>query len=226
MTETINTTSVFNLPVDELIETAYEMLGGEHISGYDAKSARRQLNLLLIDLANRNYPLARMEERTLDLVDGTATYDLGADVLAILDTYLVRPDQPDTPLSEIGFMSYFSIVNKTVEGVPTQMAFSRTSLTPNVSLYPTPEDSTWDLKYYAVVKHKDVDASYQLMDVSQGYLPALVAGLAYFIGLSRVNVPKDQLNYIKQEYEERLIRAFGEDRDRIDLQIIPYVRSY
>jgi hypothetical protein len=115
-------------------------------------------------------------------------------------------------------------VNKTEEGVPNQVAFNRTGLTPTVSLYPTPEDSTWDIKYYAVVKHKDIDASYQLMDLNQGYLPALVAGLAYFIGLSRPNVPKDQLNYIKQEYEERLIRAFGEDRDRINLQIVPYIR--
>jgi hypothetical protein len=221
MPETISTTSNFNLPIDEIIEEALEMVGGEYVSGFEARSARRSLNLLMIDMQSRGYPLLHMEERTLSISAANGpTYDLASDVLAVLDVTITGDNQVDTMLGSMMWLDYFTLPNKAEQGKPSTYVFDRTSASPRMSFFVAP-DQNYTIKYWVVRKHKDISASYQLLDINVTYLPAIVAGLAFFVGLKRTNFPLDRLAMIEQVYIDRLYRAFGEDRDRNDVQVYP-----
>lgn len=236
MTETVATTTSFTLAVDELIEEALDMVNveGDQTSSkdgysvYEARSARRSLNLLLIDLTNKEYPLGHLEQREVTLVAGQSEYNLGTDVLAILDLNYKDANNIETPLKATSPFDYFNITQKEAESNrPSTYCFDRTSSTPKIRVWPTPTTggtSLGKLTYWAMRRHKDVTKSYQLVDLNYRYFPALVAGLAYFMGLKKPNLSLDRLTYIKQEYESRLESAFMEDRDRVDLVIIPDIR--
>ena len=87
---TTSGTRTFNLDVAEVIEEAYERCGLEVRTGYDAKTARRSLNLMFADWANRGLNLWTVGQGTTNLVQGTSTYTLGADVVDILEMVLRR----------------------------------------------------------------------------------------------------------------------------------------
>lgn len=223
MPESVSTTSTFNLPVDEMIEEAMDTLYGEHTSGYDARSARRSLNLLLIDLQNREFPLGHLEQRTLDLTADEPEYELDEDVLAIIDLNFVDEDGNEVQLTSESFLDYFNRTNKDTSGKPSLYAFDPTGDTPKLFLYPAPSDTDYTLKYWVVRKHKDVTKSYQLVDMQQKYLPALSMGLAYFMSFKRDGIAPDKIERIFNEYETRLERAFATDRDRVDFIVYPDV---
>jgi hypothetical protein len=221
--EIVGTTSNFNLPVDEIIEEAAEMIGGEFLSGYEARSARRSLNLLLIDLANRGHPLYHVEQRSFTTVAGTATYDLATDVLGLLDVTISSATLDDETIGSISIFDYFNLPNKTdTQGKPNLYAFDRTSSTPKVVLYFNP-DAVYTIKYWAVRKHKDITQSYQLLDLHQCYLPAITCGLAYFMGLKRQGVDPSKVMNLKSEYMERLMYASQNDRDKTDIYLYPRI---
>lgn len=224
MAETVSSTTAFNLPVDEIIEDALEMVGGEHTSGYEARSARRSLNLLLIDLRTRGVPLYNLEERTLSITSaGGATYNLATDVLGIIDVNVSETDG-DTPLAQMSWLDYFSLTDKTGNtGKPSTYVFNRTGTTPTISFYQAP-NADYTIKYWCIRKHKDVSQSYQLLDLHTTYLPAIVAGLAYFMSLKRPGTPLDIIKNLEMLYKERVKLAQEEDRDRGDIQIYPELR--
>ena len=237
MTETISSTTSFTLAVDELIEEALNMITveGEQqtlrdgYSVYEARSARRSLNLLLIDLTNKEYPLGHLEERTLNLVAGQAEYDLGSDVLAILDlNFKDGISGVELPVKSLSPFDYFNITQKTTENnKPAVYCFDRTTSIPKLRVWPVPLSSSatpGQIKYWAIRRHKDITKSYQLVDLNYRYLPALSAGLAYFMGLKKPTLSLDRLATIKQEYVDRLESAFMEDRDRVDLVIVPDIK--
>lgn len=222
MPESVSATTTFNLPVDEIVQEALDTLGGDSQSGYDTTSVIRSFNLLLIDLTNRGYPLGILEKRTLNLVDGTAEYELDEDAIAVLDANLKDGDT-ETQMRQIPFLDYFNISNKDTEGPSSQFCFDRTGDTPKVRLYPTPNDSTLDMEYWVVRRHKDIDKLYQLADMQYRYLPALCMGLSYFMAFKRPNTDMSYVQFLKTEYQDRLDAAFGEDRDHFDMMIYPYV---
>lgn len=226
MPEIVSTVSTFNLPVDELIQEAYDHLGGEYTSGYDAISARRSLNLLLQDMMTRGYPLIQTENRSLTLVASTNQYSLGEDVLSIIDANFVNEDGLEIPLKAQSIFDYFSMADKDQEGTSvSQYAFDRSSSTPKLFLHPTPSVAT-TINYWCVKKPKSVTASYQLVDVAARYLPAMVFGLAFFLGMKKPMFPMDRLQKLEDLYASHLERAFDEDREKGDIQLYPSLGGF
>lgn len=235
MVETVSSTASFTLAIDELIEEALDMIALEGdqdlrkdgYSVYEARSARRSLNLLMIDLTNKEYPLGHLELRELSLEAEISEYELDDDVLAILDLNYKYGgvNSVEVPIKPLSPFDYFNIVNKEIESKkPSVYCFDRTSSPPKIKVWPVPvagDPEPGTLTYWAVRRHKDITKNYQLVDLNYRYLPALSAGLAYFMGLKKPGLPLDRLTYIKQEYLERLESAFMEDRDRVDLVIVP-----
>ena len=124
-------TSVFNLDLNNLIEEAFERCGAELRSGYDLRTARRSLNLLTIEWANRGINLWTMEQGSFPLVTGQAIYSIPVDTIQILDT-VVRQNagtlnQIDINISNIAEPTYSSIPNKLTQGRPIQYWFNRQS---------------------------------------------------------------------------------------------------
>jgi len=197
MPESVSTTTNFTLAVDDLIEEALDMIsveGAQNVlrdgySVYETRSARRSLNLLLIDLSNREYPLGHLEQRELQLQPGVSEYQLGEDLLGILDLNYRSPDNIDTPVNNQSPFDFFNIADKQVESnKPSVYCFDRTTTPPTMRVWPVPSSTNptpGKITYWAIRRHKDVTKSYQLVDLNYRYLPALSAGLAYFMGLKK-----------------------------------------
>ena len=139
-------TSVFNLDLAELVEEAFERCGAELRTGYDLKTARRSLNLLFADWANRGINLWTVEQGSINLVQGTATYDLPDNTVDLLE-HVIRTGagnvstQADLTITRISVSTYSSIPNKLTQARPIQVYINRQAPTPTVTVWPTPDGS-------------------------------------------------------------------------------------
>ena len=173
----------FNLDVGEIIEEAYERCGLEVRTGYDARTARRSLNLMFADWANRGLNLWTVAQGTTDLVQGTSTYTLTADVVGMLEMVL-RRDGTDYEVERISRGDYLTFPNKTDQGRPSQFYFNR-QIDPVITLWQTPENSTDQLIYYYVQRIEDADALVNTTDMPFRFYPCMVAGLSYYLSMKR-----------------------------------------
>ena len=223
MTEVLATTTDFNLPVDEILEEAFDILKGEYTNGYDMRSARRSLNLLMIDLTNREYPLAHLEKNTINLTEDQAEYTLDADIIGVLDLNYKTSDGTETQLYPESLFDYFNIPTKTTEGRPNTYAYDRTTSPSKLVIWPTPDSDAANgtLEFWGMRRHKDITKSYQLVDMDYRYLPALSMGLAYFMSFKKEGIEQQKVENIFNEYEARLERAFYQDRERVDFSVYP-----
>jgi len=213
----------FNLDVGEIIEEAYERCGLEVRTGYDAKTARRSLNLMFADWANRGLNLWTVTQTTTTLTQGTATYTLASDVVDILEMVL-RRDGTDYEMDRISRGDYLTFPNKTDQGRPSQFYFNR-QIDPVITLWQTPENSTDQLVYYYVRRIEDADTLTNTTSMPFRFYPCMVAGLAYYMAMKRA---PDRVQLLKAVYEEEFTRAADEDRDRVPLKLQPsarYLRS-
>jgi hypothetical protein len=206
----------FNLDVGEIIEEAYERCGLEVRTGYDARTARRSLNLMFADWANRGLNLWTVTQTTQALTQGTATYTLATDVVDILEMVL-RRDGTDYEVERISRGEYLTFPNKTAQGRPSQFYFDR-QIQPVITLWQPPENSTDILVYYYVRRLQDADTLVNTTDMPFRFYPCMVAGLAYYIAMKRA---PDRLQILKAVYEEEFMRAADEDRDRVSLFLQP-----
>ena len=130
-------TSAFNLDLNNLIEEAFERCGSELRTGYDLRTARRSLNLLTIEWANRGINLWTIEQGTIPLVTGQAIYPVPVDTIQLLDTVIRQNagtlNQSDINISNIAEPTYSSIPNKLTQGRPIQYWFNRQSGNENVT---------------------------------------------------------------------------------------------
>ena len=163
----------FDLDVGEIIEEAYERCGLESRTGYDLKTARRSLNIMFADWANRGLNLWTVEQSTQALTDGTASYTLSADFTDLLEV-VVRRSGTDFMLTKMSRGEYLNIPTKTQEGRPTQYYFDRKT-TPSITLWPTPENSTDTLVFYYVRRIQDVDTQVNTTDAPFRFLPCVIA---------------------------------------------------
>jgi hypothetical protein len=209
----------FNLDVAEIIEEAYERCGLEVRTGYDAKTARRSLNLMFADWANRGLNLWTVAQGTTNLVQGTSTYTLGADVVDILEMVL-RRSGTDYEVERISRGEYLNFPNKTDQGRPSQFYLDR-KIQPVITLWQTPENSTDVLVYYYVQRIQDADTLQNTTDLPFRFLPCMVAGLAYYLAMKRA---PERLQILKAVYEEEFQRAAEEDEDRVALKLQPSAR--
>ena len=208
----------FDLDVAEIIEEAYERCGLEVRTGYDAKTARRSLNLMFADWANRGLNLWTVKQATQALTQGTATYTLSPDYTDILEVSL-RRSGTDFELSRMSRGEYQGLPNKTSEGRPSQYYYNRQS-TPEITLWSVPDNSTDTLVYYYVKRIEDVDTLANTTDAPFRFLPCIVAGLAYYLAMKKA---PDRIQLLKAVYEEEFQRAADEDEDRVPLKLQPSI---
>jgi hypothetical protein len=209
----------FNLDVGEMIEEAYERCGLEVRTGYDARTARRSLNLMFAEWANRGLNLWTVTQASTTLVQGTSTYTLASDVVDILEMVL-RRDGTDYEMDRISRTDYFNFPNKTDQGRPSQFFFNR-QISPVITLWQSPENSTDQIVYYYVRRLEDADTMVNTGGVPFRFYPCMVAGLAYYMAMKRA---PDRLQILKAVYDEEFQRASDEDRDRVPLKLQPSVQ--
>ena len=209
----------FNLNVAEAIEEAYERIGLEMRTGYDAKTARRSMNLMFAEWANRGLNLWTVATGTTTVTQGTSQYTLAEDVVDLLDMVL-RRSGTDYEMSRISRGDYLDFPNKTDQGRPSQFYFDR-QIAPQITLWQTPENSTDQLVYYYVQRIEDVDSLTNTTAVPFRFYPCMVAGLAYYLAIKRA---PDRVQMMKSIYEEEFQRAANEDEDKVPLMLTPSIR--
>lgn len=218
---TTSGTKTFNLSIDEVIDAAYLRVGGDHITGRDAQTSRRALNLLLIDLINRGVPLAAMEEFSTTVTSSVVSYTLDDSIMDIIGPAVLARASVEISMDRVALDEYKQLPKKDQTGRPTQYTTHRDTNNVILTVWPMPENSTDIVKYWAVTKIQDITRQDQYVDLPTRYLPAIVSGLAYYIGLEKLRDNIQTIQFLKQEYEETLQRALEEDRERSTLRIVP-----
>lgn len=211
----------FELDVADYIEEAFERCGLEVRTGYDLKTAKRSLNLMLADWANRGLNQWTIKQRSITMVQGDGEYDLGTDVIDVLSV-IVRRDSTDYALERLSRSDYITIPNKTTQGRPNQFFLDR-QLTPNLKLWPLPDNSTDVVYYDALTRMDDADTFVNTMDLPFRFYPCLAAGLSYYLSLKRA---PQRTQLLKAVYEEEFERAAEEDRDRASFNVAPKYNYY
>ena len=211
----------FELDVAEYVEEAFERCGLEVRTGYDLRSAKRSLNLLFADWANRGLNQWTITQRTQAMTEDTGTYSLSADVIDILSV-VVRRSSTDFALSRISRDAYLSIPTKTTSGRPNQFFLDR-QITPVLKVWPVPENSTDVIHYDALIRMDDADTFVNTLDVPFRLYPCLAAGLAYYISIKRA---PNRAQLLKAMYEEEFERAMVEDRDRASFKVVPQYQYF
>ena len=217
-------TRTFSLDVATAIEEAYELAGLEARTSYDAVTARRSLNIMFADWANRGIQMWEVVKVEQALTKGDETYSLNSSDIDILDAYIqktVGNTVTDFSLSRIDRNEYVNIPVKATEARPTQFWLERL-ITPVIHLYPAPENSTDKLIYYSWQRIQDATASLNDLDIPNRFMPCLVSGLAYYLCLKK-NTQK--ISIIQPLYEQNLENAIKYDEDRSSIHIVPN-RSY
>ena len=206
----------FELNVADYVEEAFERCGLEVKTGYDLVTARRSLNLMLAEWANRGLNQWTITQRTQALTSGTRTYSLSADVIDVLSAVVTR-SSTDFALTRVSRDDDLNIPNKATTGRPTQFFLDR-QVTPSLRLWPTPENSTDVVVYNALTRIDDADTAINTMDLPFRFYPCLAAGLAYYLSLKRA---PNRTQMLKAIYEEEFEWAMGEDRDRSSFTVTP-----
>ena len=218
---TVSGSKDFELDVAEYIEEAFERCGLEVRTGYDLKTAKRSLNLMLAEWANRGLNQWTIKQRTQTVTQADGEYDLGADVIDVL-SLVVRRDNTDFALTRVSRDTFLSIPVKTTQGRPSQFFLDR-QITPNLKIWPVPDNSTDVIVYDALTRMDDADAQVNTLDMPFRFYPCLAAGLAYYIALKRA---PNRLQLLKAVYEEEFERAMAEDRDRASFNVVPQFQYF
>ena len=216
----------FNLDIDEVIQEATEMIGGEDTLGHEPASARRSINLMLKDWQNRGILLWTTNTTLVTVSVSTTAYDLSSNVINALEVVISR-DNTDIKLTRITPEEYLIIPAKTQTGKPSQYSIRRGRDNPVMSLWPIPENSTDVLKIETVTELQDVNKSaIQNADLPKRFLPPLTCGLSYYMAMKRPGVADTRIAMLKANYEEILARAMEEDRERASLYLLPRLTFY
>ena len=224
MANTTSGTYVFEkgFSISDIIEEAYERIGIQGVSGYQLKGARRSLNIMFQEWANRGLHYWEVGNNSITLVDGQATYtmyrstsDGTSDTTAIygVDDILeasYRASNIDTPLTKINRSTYQGLANKTSKGVPSQYFVQRFIDKVTITLYLTPGSSEAGnfLNYYYVKRIQDAGAYTNDADVPYRFVPCMISGLAYYLSLK---FAPERIQNLKLLYEDELQRALEED---------------
>jgi len=223
-------TTAFDLDLTEIVEEAFERAGGEMRTGYDLRTARRSLNLLFADWANRGINMWTFEQGTIPLVQGTATYNLPADTVDLME-HVIRTGpgnvatQSDLTITRISVSTYATIPNKLQQARPIQVWIERRQEIPRITVWPVPDQGTLAQPYYTFVYWRlkridDAGNGVNTMDVPFRFLPCMVAGLAYYLALKIPN-GTSRIDVLKMQYDEAWDLASTEDREKAAVRFVP-----
>lgn len=223
---TVSGTTAFNMDLTELVEEAFERVGAEMRTGYDLRTARRSLNLMFADWANRGVNMWTFEQGTIPLVAGTATYDLPADTVDLLE-HVIRTGagsastQADLNITRISVSTYATIPNKLQQARPIQVWIERRQTAPRITVWPVPDNTTtYTFVYWRLRRIDDAGGGVNTMDVPFRFLNAMVAGLAYYLALKVPN-GVDRIVLLKAQYDEAWDLASSEDREKAAVRFVP-----
>jgi len=215
----------FNLDLAEVVEEAFERAGGELRTGYDLRTARRSLNLMFADWANRGLNMFTYEQGTQVLTPGQATYVLPTDTVDLLE-HVIRTGagnvstQADLTITRISVSTYATIPNKLQQARPIQIFIERLN-TPRFTVWPVPDDTqTYTLVYYRLRRIQNAGDGVDTMDMPFRFLPCMVAGLAYHLAL-KIPSGAERLPILKQQYDEAWALASEEDREKAAVRFVP-----
>ena len=237
MANTTSGTATFEkgFSIADIVEEAYERIGIQGVSGYQLKGARRSLNILFQEWANRGLHYWEVNNNSITLVDGQSTYtmyrstaDGTSDATAIygvddiLEASYRNTSSVDSPLTKISRSEYQALSNKTSEGQPTQYFVQRFIDKVTITLYLTPgsTEAGNTINYYYVNRIQDVGIYTNATDVPYRFVPCMVSGLSYY--LSQKFAPQ-RTQELKLLYEDELQRALQEDGSSSSSYISPKV---
>ena len=236
MANTTSGTTIFdkNFAIDEIIEEAYERIGMQGVSGNQLRMARRSLNIMFQEWANRGLHYWEVANNSITLVDGQATYtmfratsDGTSSTTAVygVDDILeasYRNSNVDTPLTKISRSQYQALSNKTSEGVPSQYFVQRLIDRVTITLYLTPGSSEAGkfINYYYVKRIQDVGDYTNATDVPYRFVPCMASGLAFYLAQK---FKPQMVQQMKMLYEDELQRALSEDGSPASTFISPKV---
>jgi len=223
---TISGTTTFNMDLTELVEEAFERAGSELRSGYDLRTARRSLNLLFADWANRGLNMWTFEQGSITLIPGQATYDLPSDTVDLIE-HVIRTGagnastQADLTITRISVSTYATIPNKLQQARPIQVWIERRQEIPRITVWPVPDNSTtYIFVYWRLRRIDDAGNGVNTMDVPFRFLPCMVAGLAYYLAM-KVPGGAERLDVLKAQYDEAWDLASSEDREKAAVRFVP-----
>lgn len=229
---TTSGTTVFNLDLADIIEEAFERCGAELRTGYDLRTARRSLNLLTAEWANRGINMWTIEEGSIPLIAGQSQYGMPVDTIDIID-HVVRTgtgqNQSDINISRISVDTYSTIPNKNAQGRPIQLWFQRLSgqaeptgtQYPTINVWPVPDQSNlYTLVVWRLRRLQDAGDGVNIQDIPFRFLPVLVAGLAFHLS-KKIPGALERMPFLKADYEELWQQASDEDREKAPLRIAP-----
>ena len=235
MANTTSGTTTFEkgFSISDIVEEAYERIGMQGVSGYQLKGARRSLNILFQEWANRGLHYWEVGNNSLTLVANKATYtmfrstsDGTSDATAIygvddiLEASFRNASNVDTPLTKINRSAYQALSNKTSTGQPTQYFVQRFIDKVTITLYLTPGTSEAGkfINFYYVKRIQDAGAYTHDEEVPYRFVPCMIAGLAYYLA---IKFAPERIQMLKMLYEDELNRALQEDGSSSSSYITP-----
>ena len=234
---TTSGTTSFNLDLNLLIEEAFERCGAELRTGYDLRTARRSLNLLTIEWANKGINLWTIEQGSIPMIQGQISYDLPVDTIDLFD-HVIRTQsgqsQTDININRISADTYLTIPNKNAQGRPIQVWINRQSGAqnpsgiqyPNINVWPAPDQNNfYTFVYFRLRRIQDAGEGIATQDIPFRMLPAMVAGLAYHLSL-KIPGALERSVMLKGRYDEAWEQAGDEDREKAPLRLAPRIMFY
>ena len=217
----VSGTKAFELDVTEYIEEAFDRCGLEVRTGYDIRTAKRSLNLMLAEWANRGLNQWTIAQTQVTVVQGQTDYSLGSDTIDVLSA-VVRTDTVDYGIQRVSRDEYLNIPTKSSQSRVSQFFVDR-QINPTLKVWPAPNNSTDILIFDRLVRIDDADTPTNTMELPFRFYPCLAAGLAYYIAMKRA---PDRVQLLKAVYEEEFERAATEDRDRASFNVQPSLDYY
>ena len=242
MANTTSGTTTFDktFSIDEIIEEAFERLGIQNVTGYQLKTSRRSLNIMLQEWGNRGIHYWEIDELDLDLIEGQAEYKFFrssgdgtsatstpngvygiSDVLeAQLRSNRTATTQSDSPMTKVDRSTYAGFSNKLSKGTPNQYWVERFIDKVRIHVYPTPDstNASKDMHFYYIKRIEDVGAYTNATDMPFRFVPCMVSGLAYYLSMKYA---PQLMQGMKLVYEDEFQRALQEDGSASSTYITP-----
>ena len=215
-------TYTFRPDVEEIIAESFERVGmdAQNMTGYQAIAARRSLNLLFSEFANRGINYWAVQNNTLALTQGTTTYTLPVGTIDLMDVVIretVGSTQSDTVLPRVSISDYNQIPNKTTQAKPSQYMLDK-QYTPVLYVWQVPDSNDYSLVYWSINQLEDVTASNEDADIPYRWSDCICEGLASKLALKYM---PDKFNILNQVYERAFEFAASTDNDGVTLRIRP-----
>ena len=242
MANTTSGTTTFDktFSIDEIIEEAFERLGIQNITGYQLKTSRRSINIMLQEWGNRGIHYWEIDDTNIDLIEGQSDYDFFrssadgtsatstpasvfgmSDVLeAQLRSNRTQTTQSDSPMTKVDRSTYAGFSNKLSKGTPNQYLVERFIDKVTIHVYPTPysTNASKDMHFYYIKRIQDIGDYTNATDVPFRFVPCMVSGLAYY--LSQKYQP-NLIQPMKLAYEDEFARELAEDGSAASTHITP-----